>query len=67
LVQNSKRETKKESEAGVATHFELNDGLFVKARVKQINSVCLWLGANVMVEYSFEEAVDLLTKKLRRS
>ena len=33
----------------------LADGVFARAHVEPRDSVCLWLGANVMVEYSFEE------------
>lgn len=42
------------------SNFELSDGLFVRAVIPRTTSVCLWLGANVMVEYTFEEAVTLL-------
>eukprot|EP01112_Ceratiomyxa_fruticulosa_P007989 TRINITY_DN2073_c0_g1_i1.p1 TRINITY_DN2073_c0_g1~~TRINITY_DN2073_c0_g1_i1.p1 ORF type:complete len:196 (-),score=48.46 TRINITY_DN2073_c0_g1_i1:35-622(-) len=53
-----------ESDPPISTHYELNDGLFAHALVEKPNSVCLWLGANVMVEYSFAEAKALLTKNL---
>jgi len=51
-------------ESGVNSHFELSPGLYANATLKNINSVCLWLGANVMVEYSFDEALLLLTRNL---
>ena len=35
--------------------FELADQIFARATIKDPESVCLWLGANVMVEYSLEE------------
>jgi prefoldin subunit 5 len=35
--------------------FELADQIYARATVKDANAVCLWLGANVMVEYSLEE------------
>eukprot|EP01103_Thecamoeba_quadrilineata_P011295 TRINITY_DN2667_c0_g1_i2.p1 TRINITY_DN2667_c0_g1~~TRINITY_DN2667_c0_g1_i2.p1 ORF type:complete len:136 (+),score=25.68 TRINITY_DN2667_c0_g1_i2:259-666(+) len=57
-------QSKKDSEEGISTHFELADHLYANATIKHPKSVCLWLGANVMVEFSFEEALDLLTKNL---
>jgi len=48
----------------VSTHFEINEGLFVRSTLADVQTVCLWLGANVMVEYSFEEAIMLLTKNV---
>lgn len=48
----------------VQTHFELSDGIYVRAAIPPTETVCLWLGANVMVEYSHQEAVDLLTNNL---
>lgn len=35
--------------------FELADQIFARATINDPQSVCLWLGANVMVEYSLEE------------
>jgi prefoldin subunit 5 len=37
--------------------FLLTDTIWSKAKInKNVNKVALWLGANVMVEFSFEEA-----------
>jgi len=44
-------------------NFELADQLFARAKVEAKN-VCIWLGANVMVEYPFGEAKGLLQKNL---
>lgn len=41
--------------------FELTDSVFAKAKVRDAKSVYLWLGANVMLEYSLDEAETLLT------
>ncbi|ELR19644.1 von HippelLindau binding protein 1, putative [Acanthamoeba castellanii str. Neff] len=54
--------SKKDSE--VSTHFEVNEGLFARSTLTDVNTACLWLGANVMVEYTFEEAIALLTKNV---
>ena len=41
-------------------HFELTDSVYAKAKVKDAESVYLWLGANVMLEYPLDEAKALL-------
>lgn len=42
----------------------LSDQLYVNAKVPATEKVCLWLGANVMLEYDIEEAENLLQKNL---
>lgn len=42
--------------------FELTEGVFSQAVLKETTSVSLWLGANVMLEYSLDEAHDILSK-----
>lgn len=58
---NSRSETIGKS---IETQFELCDGIYVRASVPQSATVCLWLGANVMVEYTHTEALQLLNKNL---
>ena len=41
-------------------NFELTDSVYAKAKVKDADSVFLWLGANVMLEYPLDEAQTLL-------
>ncbi|KIW00884.1 uncharacterized protein PV09_07637 [Verruconis gallopava] len=43
--------------------FELNDTLYAKAEVPPTDEVYLWLGANVMLAYPLDEAVELLRSK----
>eukprot|EP01133_Synstelium_polycarpum_P016020 gene16020-19068_t len=43
-------------------NYELSEGVFSSAEITQPKSVYLWLGANVMLEYSFEEAKQVLTR-----
>ncbi|MCJ1332637.1 peptide chain release factor 1 [Thelotrema lepadinum] len=45
--------------------FELNDTLYAKANIPYSDEVYLWLGANVMLAYPIEEAVELLESKLK--
>jgi hypothetical protein len=32
--------------------FELSKGIYSRAKIEDTDSVCLWLGANVMLEYT---------------
>ena len=43
------------------TQFPLTDNCYAKAEIPPTDNVCLWLGANVMLEYSIEEAEKLLS------
>ncbi|CAN0091561.1 unnamed protein product [Scytosiphon promiscuus] len=55
------RQAKKET---VKTNYSLSDTVFAKAELKCDGRVCIWLGASVMVEYTYDEAVGLLEKNL---
>ncbi|XP_056603454.1 prefoldin subunit 3 [Triplophysa dalaica] len=55
---------KKETTNPMATHFLLADNVYCKASVPPTDKVCLWLGANVMLEYDIDEAQALLEKNL---
>ncbi|KAJ3416638.1 hypothetical protein HDV05_000920 [Chytridiales sp. JEL 0842] len=57
----------KDSADPIDTNFEMNDTLWVNAQIKPTKKVCLWLGANVMLEYDNEEARDLLDEKLGKA
>ncbi|CAD5111009.1 DgyrCDS361 [Dimorphilus gyrociliatus] len=46
------------------THFQLSEQVWTKATIKPTEKVNLWLGANVMLEYSLEEAKALLSNNL---
>ena len=46
------------------THFQIAESLYGTAKLKNERTVSLWLGANLMVEYTFEEAEELLKKNL---
>ncbi|KAK9288377.1 hypothetical protein L1049_016831 [Liquidambar formosana] len=47
--------------------FEVSEGIYSRASIEDADSVCLWLGANVMLEYSCEEASALLQKNLENA
>ena len=42
----------------------VSNNLWAKADVPIGETVCLWLGADIMCEYSFDEAKTLLAKNL---
>merc|ERR1711907_85423 len=45
------------------THFQLGDCLHANADIptNEDSRVCLWLGANVMLEYTYDDALELLS------
>nr|XP_025871907.1 prefoldin subunit 3-like [Vulpes vulpes] len=55
---------KKESTGSLETRFLLADNLYCKASAPPTDKVCLWLGADVMLEYDIDEAQALLEKNL---
>ncbi|KAI7814588.1 prefoldin subunit 3, partial [Triplophysa rosa] len=55
---------KKDTTNPMETHFLLADNVYCKASVPPTDKVCLWLGANVMLEYDIDEAQALLEKNL---
>lgn len=58
---------KKQQENSLHIDYELADNVYAKAQVHSSNVVYLWLGANVMLEYTLEEAQDLLSKNLENA
>lgn len=46
------------------TQFLLSEQVFLKATVPPTKAVCLWLGANVMLEYPLDEAEVLLKQNM---
>lgn len=58
LAMIEKLKEKKETE----TQFLLSDQVYAKATIPPTDKVCLWLGANVMLEYSLQDAEALLQK-----
>ncbi|XP_055905751.1 prefoldin subunit 3 [Eupeodes corollae] len=48
----------------IETQFLLSDQIFIKTDVAPTKHVCLWLGANVMLEYPLDEAEKLLKQNM---
>ena len=44
--------------------FSLSEQVYAKAKVKDVTSVGLWLGADVMLDYPLEDAKQLLVRYL---
>lgn len=44
----------------VTLDFSLSEQVYAKAKVKDVTSVGLWLGADVMLDYALEDAKQLL-------
>ena len=58
------QEEDQKSEEEQIIKFSLNDCMFKEAKISQKGIVYLWLGANTIVQYSFSEALELLSKNL---
>lgn len=54
-----------EKKQDLETHFLMSSQLYSHARVPPTDKVCLWLGANVMLEYPLPEAKELLNNNLK--
>ncbi|QPG76291.1 hypothetical protein FOA43_003677 [Brettanomyces nanus] len=56
-----------EEDENIEVNYQLNDTVYSKAVIdtKDIGSVRLWLGANIMVEYPVDEAIQMLTERLK--
>mmetsp|Transcript_25849 Transcript_25849/g.54626 ORF Transcript_25849/g.54626 Transcript_25849/m.54626 type:complete len:215 (-) Transcript_25849:257-901(-) len=58
------KEKKEAGESGLVTRYNLADTIYSKAEVDCSQGIVnLWLGANVMLEYTYDEALELLTSK----
>ena len=55
---------KKESTSPLSTRFLLSDNVYARAVVPPTENVCLWLGANVMLEYEIHDASNVLAQNL---
>lgn len=58
------KEKKDKEETKVITRYNLADTIYAKAEVDCSQGIVnIWLGANVMLEYTYDEALELLTSK----
>ncbi|ODV85335.1 hypothetical protein CANARDRAFT_23402 [[Candida] arabinofermentans NRRL YB-2248] len=56
-----------EVEPTIDVNYELNDTVYSTAEidVKNLDNVLLWLGADIMLEYPIDEAVEMLDSRLK--
>ena len=60
--------TKRDSDKDVYANYSLCDTIYTRAKIDSSEGkVCLWVGANTMVEYTYEEAITLLQSQLQQS
>lgn len=59
-----KLQAEKNSSQDLETQFLLSEQVFAKAIVPPTDKVCLWLGANVMLEYTLDDAQELMVKNI---
>lgn len=57
----------KNSNENVKLEFMVAHNLWAKADVPVTDKVCLWLGANILCEYTHDEAIELLNKNLNNA
>merc|ERR1712002_278642 len=55
---------RKNAEEPMKSKFLLSGSLYAKASIPPTDKVCLWLGANVMLTYTTEEALQVVQKNL---
>ena len=59
---------KHEKQEEMKTNFLISDNVWAKATIpNDTGTLGLWLGANVMIEYSYEEALALLERNLKNA
>jgi len=62
-----KRKNEKEETNSMRVDFMVSNNLWAKAEVPVTDKVCLWLGADIMCEYTLDEAKVLLRKNLENA
>merc|ERR1712154_609579 len=62
LAMVKKLREKKSADEKMETQFLLSDQVYAEAVTPPTDKVCLWLGANVMLEYTLDDAEELLSK-----
>ncbi|KAL6432295.1 hypothetical protein ACFW04_006734 [Cataglyphis niger] len=59
-----KLQIEKNNSHNLETQFLLSEQVYAKAIIPPTDKVCLWLGANVMLEYTLDDAQEVLTKNI---
>jgi prefoldin subunit 5 len=67
MEKKNAEKTSEEQKNNLNVDFMVSNNLWAKAEVPIGETVCLWLGADIMCEYAFDEAKALLTKNLNNA
>ncbi|CAB3367473.1 Hypothetical predicted protein [Cloeon dipterum] len=62
MIKLLKKQQSEKDKEDLSTMFCIAEQAHMKAAIPPTDKVCLWLGANVMLEYSLDGASELLTK-----
>lgn len=65
LLKRQRDIAKEGGDGELQTHFQLAETIHAQATIPPTDTVCLWLAADVVVEYTIEEALDVLNKSLK--
>lgn len=65
LLQKQRDKAKEGANGDLKTHLQLAETLHVEATVPPTDTVCLWLAADVVMEYTLEEAEEVLSRSLK--
>lgn len=65
LLQRQRDKAKEGKDGVLKTHFQFAETLHVEATVPPTDTVCLWLAGDIVMEYSLEEAEEVLNKSLK--
>ncbi|XP_033340131.1 prefoldin subunit mgr [Megalopta genalis] len=59
-----KLQLEKNNSKDLETRFLLSEQVYAKAVIPPTDKVCLWLGANIMLEYTLDDAQEMLSKNI---
>ncbi|CDJ41560.1 prefoldin subunit 3, putative [Eimeria tenella] len=64
MLQKQRDRAKEGKDGDLTTRLQLAETVYVQATIPPKDTVCLWLAADVFVEYTLEEAEEVLSKSL---
>lgn len=65
MLQKQRDKAKDGRNGELKTHLQLAETIHVEATVPPTDTVCLWLAADVVMEYTLEEAEEVLSRSLK--
>jgi prefoldin subunit 5 len=69
LEEGENEEDLEDDNKQLSVDYQLNDTIYATAKIpiENCKSVNLWLGANIMLEYPIDEAIEMLTERLEKT